>query len=106
MWAFALWALSHIVARGDAASTIFFGTFAVLALSGTQLIDRRHARAGGDAWKQFAAKTSNVPFGAIAAGRNQFKAGEYEVMKLLVALVLYGALLKFHHPLFGAHATL
>lgn len=106
MWSFTLWALSHVVARGDVASTIFFGTFAVLALSGTWLIDRRKARAGGDAWKLFAAKTSNVPFAAIAAGRNQFKVGEFEGMKILVALVLYGALLKFHHALFGAHATL
>lgn len=106
MWSFALWALSHIAARGDAASTIFFGAFAILALSGTRLIDRRKARAGGDAWKQFAAKTSNVPFAAIAGGRNQFKAGELGIWKILLALAAYGVLLKFHHPLFGAHATL
>ena len=66
MWGFALWALSHIVARGDAAAVIFFGTFVVLAMSGTWLIDRRKAATLGDDWRRFAAVTSNVPFAAIA----------------------------------------
>ena len=48
MWGFALWALSHIVARGDAAAAIFFGTFVVLAVSGTWLIDRRKAATLGE----------------------------------------------------------
>ena len=43
MWGFMLWGASHIVARGDAAALIFFGTFVVLALSGSWLIDRRKA---------------------------------------------------------------
>src|SRR5450631_2209593 len=38
MWGFTLWAGSHIVARGDAAALIFFGTFVVLAISGSWLI--------------------------------------------------------------------
>jgi uncharacterized membrane protein len=106
MWSFALWSLSHMVARGDAASLIFFGTFGALALSGTWLIDRRKARANAEAWKQFAAVTSNLPFGAIAAGRNHFRPGELGAWKIVVALLVYAVLVRFHHALFGAQATL
>jgi len=106
MWGFALWALSHIVARGDAAAAIFFGTFVVLAVSGTWLIDRRKAATLGDNWRRFAAVTSNVPFAAIAAGRNRFRLGEIGWWKIAVGLVLYAVLLVFHHRLFGAHALI
>ena len=103
MWGFMLWGASHIVARGDAAALIFFGTFVVLALSGSWLIDRRKAATLGDNWKRFAAATSNIPFAAIAAGRNQFQLAEIGWWKILLGLALYAALLMLHHRLFGAH---
>jgi uncharacterized membrane protein len=106
MWGFALWALSHILARGDLAAVIFFGTFAVLAISGAWLIDRRKAAALGDGWRHFAAVTSNVPFAAIASGRNQFKLAEIGWWKILLGLAFYSVVLVFHHQLFGAHAIL
>ena len=104
MWGIALWAASHIVARGDVASVIFFGGFLTLALSGTVLIDRRKAATLGHDWRRFAAVSSNAPFAAIAAGRNQFKPGEIGWWKIAAGLVLYGALLWFHPVLFGAHS--
>jgi uncharacterized membrane protein len=103
MWGFALWAASHIMARGDAAGIIFFGTFLLLALSGTVLIDRRKAAALGDDWRRYAAVTSNIPFAAIAAGRNRFKPGEIGWLKPAVALAFYGLLLWQHANLFGGH---
>ena len=106
MWGFALWALSHIVARGDAAAVVFFGTFAVLAVSGAWLIDRRKALAHGEEWRRFAAVTSNVPFGAIGGGRNYFEPAEIGWWKVALALVLYALLLVFHHRLFGSHAII
>lgn len=106
MWGFALWAASHIVARGDAAAVLFFGAFLVLALSGTWLIDRRKAAAAGDDWRRFAAVTSNVPFVAIITGRNQFKPLEIGAWKILLGLAAYGVLLSFHFQLFGAHAVI
>jgi len=104
MWAFALWAASHIVARGDSASVVFFGAFLVLALAGPWLIDRRKRAALGADWRHFAAVTSNVPFAAIAAGRNRFRPGEFAPWQLGVAVVLYAAFLVLHQALFGAHA--
>jgi uncharacterized membrane protein len=106
MWAFALWAGSHIAARGDAAALVFFGTFVVLAISGAWLIDRRKAVALGEDWKRFSAVTSNIPFAAIVAGRNQFKLAEIGWWKILLGLAAFGVLLVFHHQLFGAHALI
>lgn len=102
MWGFALWAASHIAARGDAASVIFFGTFLLLAFSGTVLIDRRKSATLGADWRRFAAVTSNVPFAAIAGGRNQFKPGEIGWWKILLGVALYVAGLFLHPTLFGA----
>jgi uncharacterized membrane protein len=102
MWAIVLWAASHMLARGDLASLVFFGGFLLVAALGTVLIDARKARTLGDDWQRFAAATSNVPFGAIAAGRNRFIAGEVRWRVVLAAAAAYVVLLAVHGPLFGA----
>lgn len=102
MWGITLWAGSHILARGDAAAAVFFGSLLVLALYGTILIDRRKRAALGAEWTRFAEATSNVPFVAIVAGRNRFSAAEIGWARPLLALLLYGLILWFHAPLFGA----
>jgi uncharacterized membrane protein len=102
MWGIALWAASHALARADAASLVFFGSFLVLALTGTRLMDRRkHAALGAD-WERFASVTSNLPFGAIAGGRNQFRAGEIGWIRILAGIGLYFIVLAAHPFLFGA----
>jgi uncharacterized membrane protein len=105
MWGIALWAASHILARGDAAALVFFGTFLVLALTGTVLIDRRKRALLGNDWQRFAAVTSNVPFAAIVQGRNQLEVGEIGWRQPGVALALYVLMLWLHPMLFGARAT-
>lgn len=102
MWGVALWAASHVLARGDASSALFFGTFLVLALGGTALSDRRKARILGERWQRFAAVTSHVPFAAIAAGRNTFARGEIGWARLALGIVLYIALFLLHPLIFGA----
>lgn len=102
MWAIALWALVHLLARGDAASVIFFGGFALLALSGTALIDTRKAGTLGEGWKCFAAATSNVPFWAIIQGRNRLRLAEIGWWRILAGFVLYAVLLALHSWLFDA----
>ncbi len=102
MWAIALWAGAHILARGDAASAVFFGAFLLLALSGTALVDARKRAAAGGAWTRFAAATSNVPFFAIAAGRNQFVWEEIGWWRVAAGLALYGITLALHGIVFGA----
>lgn len=95
MWAIALWAAAHILARGDLRALVFFGGLLLLALIGTVLIDRRRA-AHGEEWERFAAVTSNVPFVAIAQGRNRFALGEIGYRSIVIALVLYVVLLLLH----------
>ncbi|HET9041717.1 MAG TPA: NnrU family protein [Burkholderiales bacterium] len=102
MWAILLWAAAHVLARGDLASLVFFGGFLFVAALGTVLIDARKRAALGEDWRRFAAVTSNVPFGAIAAGRNRFVAGEIGWRVLVVAAVAYVVLLAVHGALFGA----
>jgi uncharacterized membrane protein len=104
MWGIVLWAVAHILARGDAASLIFFGALAVLALSGTMLIDKRKAETLGEDWQRFAAVTSNVPFAAILGGRNQFRLDEIGWSRIGVGLALYVLILFVHPYLFGVPA--
>jgi uncharacterized membrane protein len=101
MWAFGLWGLTHIAAKGDAASVIFFGSLAALALVGTQLIDRRKRTSMGEAWPPFAAATSNLPLAAIIGGRVRVGLGEIGYGRLLGGVALYAVLLFGHPFIFG-----
>jgi uncharacterized membrane protein len=101
-WGILLWALAHVVARGDLKSTIFFGGLAFLSALGMLLIDARKARTLGEDWKRFAGATSNLPFVAIAQGRNRFDAGEIGIAKPLAGLALYAVFFLVHPWLFGA----
>lgn len=101
LWGTAIWALWHILINGDQASVIFFGTFALLAVLGTFSIDDKKRKKLGDAWTGFAARTSNLPFAAIIAGRNQLKIGELGWWRILLALVIFGAAFYGHLWAFG-----
>ena len=101
LWGVALWAAMHLLANGDAASVLFFGTFLVLALLGTFSIDAKRRRKLGAAWDGFAARTSNLPFAALASGRAKLKWREILDWRLAVAVVLYLALLFGHQSLMG-----
>ena len=104
MWAFLLWALAHLLARGDTRSLVFFGSFAVLASVGTLLMDRRKQQSLGENWARFAAVSSNLPFLAILQGRNTFKASEIGWRNPAIGLALYALLFWFHPLLFGLRA--
>jgi len=102
LWGVAIWAGGHLLVNGDVASLIFFGTFLVLSLSGTVSIDAKRQRALGATWQEFARKTSNVPFGAIAGGRQSLSVTEIGYLRLGAAVVAYLFLLGAHHHVFGA----
>ena len=104
MWAFLLWALAHLLARGDMRSLVFFGSFAVLASAGTLLMDRRKQQSLGENWARFAAVSSNLPFLAILQGRNNFKASEIGWRNPAIGLALYALFFWFHPLLFGIRA--
>jgi uncharacterized membrane protein len=102
MWSFLLWALAHVLARGDLKSLIFFGSFAVLAGVGSLLMDRRKKQALGEDWQRFAAVTSNIPFAAILQGRNKLNAAEIGWRNPAIGLALTNRFLQAHAWLFGA----
>lgn len=101
LWGAFLWAFSHLLVNGDVASLLMFGTFALLTLFGTRSIDAKRKRKLGDKWDAFAAKTSNIPFAAIAQGRNTFKLGEIGWWRIAVAVIAYLAFFGAHGWLFG-----
>ena len=99
-WSVVLWALAHVIANGDVASLLFFGSLGTLSLWGTFLMDAKKARTMGADWTEFARTTSNVPFAAIAQGRNRFVAREL-VAPLLAGVVLYVIVLWGHRWVSG-----
>jgi uncharacterized membrane protein len=101
LWGISLWALVHLIANGDAAALVLFGSLLLLPLAGTRSIDAKRRRACGEAWERFAAVTSNIPFLAIKDGRNSLKLKELGGWRPVLALVLYLATMHFHRTLFG-----
>ena len=60
-----LWAVVHLIANGDVASFIFFGTLAVTALAGTVSIDAKRRRALGPAWQSLVRPAAIAANGTI-----------------------------------------
>jgi uncharacterized membrane protein len=104
LWGIALWAATHMVFNAQAASLWFFGAFLVLALFGTRSIDAKRARALGDLWQGYAARTSNIPFAAILQGRNRLSLAELTDYRLLIGVLVSTALLMLHGKFFGLPA--
>ena len=104
LWGVGLWAFVHLIVNGDLASLILFGSLLLLALGGTAFIDAKRRRNFGDQWSRFAQATSNVPFAAIATGRNQLGPAlrEIGILRPVIATVAYVLVLIFHGRLFGA----
>lgn len=56
LWAFTLWAASHMAANGDAAHWLLAGAILVTALNGMFSIDRKRAAQFGEQWQRFREK--------------------------------------------------
>ena len=101
LWGVALWAALHFLANGDEASLVFFGTFLVLALAGTFLLDARRTRENAPGWGVFLQATSSIPLAAIVDGRQRFVVGEIGLWRVALALALYVLFVWWHPWLFG-----
>lgn len=104
LWGVALWALGHLLVNGDLASVVLFGGMLALALFGTASIDAKRKRALGNAWDNFAAQTSNVPFAAILSGRQKLSLSEIGWWRIGLAVAVWAALTWAHPMLFGVAA--
>lgn len=101
LWGVAIWAAGHLMVNGDVASLVLFGSLLILALFGTASIDAKRKRALGEKWNAFAARTSAVPFAAIASNRQSLRPGEIGWRLPLLAVVVWAALLWLHPYAFG-----
>jgi uncharacterized membrane protein len=101
MWAIMLWSAAHVLAIGSLQAVIFFGGLLVLAAAGTTLQDARKAKTLGEDWARFAALTSNLPFLAVAQGRNRVVWREIGWWRPAAGLAAFAALLWLHAWLFG-----
>ena len=101
MWAIMLWAAAHVLAIGSLQAVIFFGGLLLLAAAGTTMQDARKASQLGEDWQRFAALTSNVPFFALAQGRNRIVWREIGWAQPAVGVAAFVVVLYFHPWLFG-----
>ena len=97
MWSFGLWGVAHLLNRTDPASLWLFGGMAVLALTGTVMIDGKKKRLVPEQWGPFAAVTSNIPFAAIIAGRNRLAIGEIGWWRIALGLVVWAVVAFWGH---------
>jgi uncharacterized membrane protein len=100
MWAFGLWGVVHFISQPNWRGFWFFGLFAVTALFGAYLQERRKAAQYGASWDRFTAKTSFIPFAAILQGRAKLTLSEIGWWRIGLGLLIWAALLYLHPWLF------
>lgn len=101
LWALALWSAVHLIANGDVAHAILFGTFLIFSLVGMRAMEARLARTWGQAeFDRRAAHTSLIPGAAWLTGRWKPKGGP-SLTRLGIALVSWAVLWHLHAPVIG-----
>lgn len=101
LWAFSLWAVSHLVASGTLAGVLVSAPILITSVRGMFNIDAKRHRALGPAWEEFASVTSRFPFAAIAARRQILVPSEIGWGPVLGGAALFGALVLLHERLTG-----
>jgi uncharacterized membrane protein len=102
LWAIALWAAAHVVPNGDLAHVVLFGFFALIAVAGMVVIDRRKQKQlGRAAWLGLAARTTFWPLASLLTGRWKPIAISISPIRLAVGVAAYLTLLLSHAPIIG-----
>jgi uncharacterized membrane protein len=96
LWAFALWALAHLMVSGDAAGLLLFGGIAILALVGTLAIDAKRRARDPAGFARLAAQTSNLPLAALIAGRTRLHVNDIGWWRIALASAVYVAVMLVH----------
>jgi uncharacterized membrane protein len=106
LWGVMLWSGAHLAVRHDPAALIFFGSLGLVAAIGTWSIDRKRRLAHGAGWDAYAYRTSSIPFVAIARGRQRFLVREISVVRIVIGVLMWAALLLAHPFLSGGASVL
>ncbi|MEZ5995147.1 MAG: NnrU family protein [Hyphomonadaceae bacterium] len=103
LWGASLWAAGHLLVNGERFALMLFGALGLMVLLGARSIDRKGRARDPEAWARFEAVTSNMPFAAIAQGRNTLALGEIGWRGLLGVLIA-AAIAVFHQQVIGVAA--
>jgi len=95
-WGAGLFAVAHIILTGHVSGVLAFGSVALLGFAGGPILDAKKARQHGAAWETFSGATSNVPFLAIAQGRQRLNWTEIGLWRLALALGIFAAAVLVH----------
>jgi uncharacterized membrane protein len=90
----AIWAGAHVVPNGDLAHVLMFGAFALFALFGIVMIDRRRKRLMGAQWLALRAETTRWPRPRITTN---------VAVRTALAALTYAVLVWAHPLLFGVY---
>lgn len=101
MWGFALWGIVHLLVAPYAASIALTLGMVFLALAGSYGQDHKKAAIMGDAWKDWASRTSFMPLGNQIAGRASWSTAWPGLRPVLIGIVLW-LIASWAHPLLGA----
>lgn len=104
MWSFGLWGIAHLISQPNWRGVWFFGLFALTAIGGAVLQERRKADAYGASWDRFTAKTSFIPMLAVLQGRASLSISAIGWWRIAVAVLLWAVMLGLHPWLFGVAA--
>ena len=100
-WGILLFAMAHMIANGDKASIILFGTLALVSAVGMVAMDRRKKANADERWQRFFETNLLIPFSAILAGKNTLKVAEINWLAVGFGVALYAVLYWFHRFVSG-----
>lgn len=100
-WGILLFALGHLLANGDVASIVFFGTFIIVSFAGMFSMDSRKRRETDPRWQVFLEKTSLWPLASILSGRLTVTANDVNWLAIVTGLVVYTLTYWFHPVVSG-----
>jgi uncharacterized membrane protein len=103
MWAFALWAIVHMVLSADIRTLVLAGGILVLSIFGSAMQDRKKM-AAIPSYASHVAQTSFTPFLAQLSGRAPIATLWPGVVPVLGGLLLWGIMLWLHPSLIGVPA--
>ena len=101
MWSFGLWALAHALVAPYAASLHLVGGMAILAIGGSWGQDYKKAALMGDGWRDWASRTSFVPFGNQLSGKASW-ASIWPGTTIVLGGTALWLIASWLHPLQGA----